>query len=394
MGDGVRRNGSDDTGGLSLFAVSPPGLEQIVAAEVGELGFGGVVVEGGVEWTGTVADVGRANLWLRTASRVLVRVGRFRARTFFELERHASRLGWAEFVGPGRAVTVRVTSRKSKLYHEAAIAERLFRALQDATGARPAAGTEEEDEEGATSQLFVVRVLRDAFTISADSSGALLHRRGYRQQTGKAPLRETLATALLRSIQWRGQWPLLDPFCGSGTIPIEATLIARDIAPGLAGRDRGERAFAFTTWPLHDGPAWAREITEARDRIRDRAVVPILGSDRSAGAVMAARANATRAGVEADIAWTVAPLSAAPGPGPAGVLVTNPPYGQRVSAGAELRDLYAALGRYVRENLPNGSIVLLSPDARLDAQIGFPLEIVADTRNGGIPVRLLKSAGW
>jgi putative N6-adenine-specific DNA methylase len=375
---------------LTLFAVSPPGLEEIVTAEVAALGYGGVVVEGGVEWAGNVADVGRANLWLRTASRVLVRMGRFRARTFFELERHASRLAWSRFLGSGRAVALRVTARKSKLYHEAAIAERLHRAIAEATGAKAAASSDEE-EEGAAAQLFVVRVLRDEFTVSVDSSGALLHRRGYRQQTAKAPLRETLAAALLRALGWAGQYPLLDPFCGSGTIPIEAALIARDIAPGLANRGRAARAFAFTHWPQHDLAGWARETAAARERIRDRAAVAILGSDRSAGAIAAARANAARADVDQDIAWTVAPLNSAPGPGSSGVLATNPPYGLRVSGGPELRDLYAALGHYVREVLPDGSIALFSPDRRLDAQLQLPLETVAETRNGGVPVNLLRS---
>ncbi|MGH7466687.1 MAG: THUMP domain-containing class I SAM-dependent RNA methyltransferase [Longimicrobiales bacterium] len=379
------------TEALRVFVVSPPGLEQLVAAELNELGITGTVENGGVEWTGWLADVRTSNLWLRTASRVLVRVGEFRARTFFELERLSARMPWAKFLSADRAVTLRVTARKSKLYHEGAIAERLFRAIAETAGARAhMAGSEEQDGEHA--QLFVVRVLRDNFTISADASGALLHRRGYRQEIGKAPLRETLAAALLRAAHWTGQAPLLDPFCGSGTIPIEAALLARNVAPGLAGAARQARAYAFEHWPQHDEQQWLSEVARARTQIRGKVSVPILASDRDGGAVRTARANAARAGVESDIEWAVAPLSQAPLPAAAGLLVTNPPYGQRVSADTELRDLYAALGTLVREKLTTWSVAMLSADARLDGQMRLPLTVVAETRNGGIPVRIVTHA--
>ncbi len=376
---------------LELFAVSPPGLELFVAAELEQLGHTGTVVEGGVEWSGTGAQLRHANLWLRVASRVLVRAGEFRARTFFELERHAANLPWSTFVSPMQPVALRVTARKSKLYHQRAIAERLLRALAAATGARPSASADEEGE-GEDAQLFVIRVLRDDFTISADSSGALLHRRGYRQEVAKAPVRETIAAALLYAAQWRGDQPLLDPFCGSGTIPIEAALMARDIAPGLASESRQARAYAFEQWPGHDTAAWQEEVAQAGARIREAADTPIFASDRDAGAVRAARANAARAGVEADITWTVAPLSRAPAPPGPGALVTNPPYGVRVSGGGDLRDLYAALGNTIRERLADWRVALLAADRQMEKQTALALEEVAATTNGGIRVRLLVTA--
>ncbi|HVG43127.1 MAG TPA: hypothetical protein VM890_00300, partial [Longimicrobium sp.] len=331
---------------LPLFAVVAPGLEALCAAELRALGIAAAAEPGGAAWEGTMDDLHRANLWLRTASRVVVRAATFRARTFIELERHARRVPWERWVVPGRAVRLRVTSKKSKLYHEGAIAERLLGFIEDRVGgigaASAAKGPEDDADDGGDAQLFVVRVLRDEVTLSADASGALLHLRGYRQAVAKAPLRETLAAAMLLGAGWRGDAPLLDPMCGSGTIPIEAALLARKVAPGLASASRRPRAYAFTAWPGHDAGAWARAVDEARGAILPAAPVPVAGSDRDAGAVEAARANAERAGVAADVDFAVRPVSAMEPPaGGPGLLICNPPYGVRVGESDALRNLYA-----------------------------------------------------
>lgn len=374
---------------MQLFAVSAPGLEPIIAAELQALGIAARPVPGGAEWDGDVAQLMRALLHVRCASRVLVRAAGFRARTFFELERHARRVPWDRFLSDGDAVTLRITSRKSKLYHEGAIAERLQAAIAGAS--RPAsiavARGDDDDEAVAHAQLFVVRVLRDEFTISADASGAALHRRGYRQALAKAPLRETLAAALLHAAGWHGDVPLLDPLCGSGTIPIEAALLARRIPPALANPGYAPRVFAFTAWPEHDTAAWATAVAEARSAILPHAPSAIAGSDHNAGAIHAARANAERAGVAADIEWRVAPLDRSPAR-EGGIMVTNPPYGVRVVAGGSTRSVYVALGDRARSGR-QGRLALLSPDPGLDAALGIPLDEVARTRNGGIAVRLL-----
>lgn len=371
----------------SLFAVSPPGLEPAVAAELHALGIDGTVAQGGVEFSGDVAAMRLANLQLRCATRVLLRLAHFRARTFYELERHAARVPWSRVLAPGAAVALRVTAKKSKLYHERAIAERLHTAIAAATGARPAEVAIDEDEGTADAQLLVVRVLRDDFTISADSSGEALHRRGYRQATGKAPLRESIAAALLHHAAWQGERALLDPFCGSGTIPIEAALLARRIAPGIACAGRAARAFAFTHWPDHDERAWQAQLDAARGAVLPAAPVAVRGSDRNAGAIQLALGNAERAGVGDDIEWEVVALSEAVPP-PGAAVVTNPPYGVRVSEGPDLRDLYAAFGRWLRERITGGAAVLAPPGA-LEAQLGPGLRPAAETRNGGIAVRVL-----
>jgi putative N6-adenine-specific DNA methylase len=378
------------SGALRLFAVTAPGLESLAAAELRKLGVAGTVDPGGgVGWEGSMEDLYAASLHLRTASRVVLRMGQFTARSFIELERHARRLPWESFLAPGRAVRWRVSCRKSRLYHEGAVAQRFQAAVERAIGPVAAASAGEEEDAGELEQLFVVRFLRDRCTVSVDGSGALLHRRGYRQAVAKAPLRETLAAALLLASGWDTPAPLLDPLCGSGTIPIEGALLARRIPPGLASADREPRRYAFEEWPGFDAALWRDVVDRARAGILERSPAPIRGSDRDAGAIAASRANAARAGVEEDVELEVAPLSAAEPAGERGWLVTNPPYGVRVGDAARVRDLYAALGNLARARLPGGTVALLSADPALDRQVGIPLAETITTRNGGIPVRVV-----
>jgi putative N6-adenine-specific DNA methylase len=377
---------------LSLYAVTAPGLEALCAAELRALGVEARAEVGGVAWTGDTDSLFRANLWLRTASRVLARAASFHARSFIELERHARKVPWETWVTPGRAVRLRVTSKKSKLYHEGAIAERLLDFIDSRVGGIGATsavkGPEDEAEDPVDAQLFVVRVARDEFTLSADSSGALLHQRGYRQALARAPLRETLAAAMLLGAGWEGDTPLLDPMCGSGTIPIEAALIAGRVAPGIASRERTARAFAFTSWPGHDVEAWQRIVGEAV--VAERPVrVPIHGSDRDEGAVSAARANAARAGASAAVEFSLRPVSAIESPGRQGLLVANPPYGVRVGESDALRSLYAALGHTARAHFAGWRLALLSADRKLEGQVGIHFVEGFRTSKGGIPVRMV-----
>jgi putative N6-adenine-specific DNA methylase len=381
---------------LSAFAITAPGLEPIAAAELARLDIAATIEPGGVGWTGTLESVARANLWLRTVSRVVVRVAEFRARTFHELERHARKVPWERFVAAGAPVRFRVTSRKSRLYHSDAVAERLANAAVARAGVAPAidrsrraglAGTGSDDDgyddDEAADQLFVVRMVRDVCTVSVDSSGALLHRRGYRQAVAKAPLRETIAAAMLLGSEWPGTVPLVDPMCGSGTIAIEAALLARRIAPGV------NRRFAFQGWPEFEPVVWARLMTEAREQELARAPVPIKGSDRDAGAIEAARANAERAGVAGDVELDRRPVSAIEPPVSRGWVVLNPPYGVRVADAGEVRDLYAALGNVLRARFQGWTLAMLSPSEALERHVGLALDERLATLTGGIPVRLV-----
>lgn len=376
------------TSAFECFAIAAPGLEPLVAAELSALGeTPQSSAGGGVTWWGDAASLCRANLWLRTASRVVVRAATFRARAFYELERHARRISWERFVVPGGAVRFRVTCRKSRLYHSDAVAERLAKAIEHRLGAasRFTAPAEADDDEAPAperEQLFIVRIAHDECTVSADSSGALLHLRGYRQAVAKAPLRETLAAAILLAADWRGTTPLVDPLCGSGTIPIEAAMIARQMAPGL------RRQFACVEWPEFPRDVFARALAEAEARVLPRSPVAIHASDRDSGAIEAARDNAHRAGVDGDVELSVQPVSAiAPPPGP-GLVVANPPYGIRVGDRHEIRNLYAQLGHVLRRHCGGWQLALLSPDARLTSQLGFSMRTALQTTNGGIPVRM------
>ncbi|HEX6134005.1 MAG TPA: hypothetical protein VFZ24_08575 [Longimicrobiales bacterium] len=390
-----------------LFAVTAHGLDSVCAAELATLGIDGRRGTGGVAWRGTVRTMYRANLELRTASRIVARAGEFRARGFAELERHAARLPWRDVLRPGGSAVLRVTCRRSKLYHEGAVAERVARVLADTVGVTTLAGRALDDDVGsdanerrhdgrdgdggqgeAHAQLIVVRFHRDVCTISMDSSGELLHRRGYRQAVAKAPLRETIAAAMLLESGWHGESPLIDPFCGSGTIAIEAALLARRIPPGLANPLFVPRPFAFQQWPHFDAEAWQDVVAQARAEVRDTRIA-ITASDRDGGAVAAARANAARAGVEHDIDFRRARLSELEPRSGFGHLVTNPPYGVRVGERRDLHALYTTLGRTVRERLPGWTVTLLSGDDALAGATGLPLEERLATRNGGIPVRLL-----
>ena len=369
---------------LSAFAVTAPGIEPLCAAELRALGIDGRVVEGGVEWTGDIASVMRANLWLRTASRVLVRVAEFRAKAFFELELNAKKIPWATYLAPGARVAFRVTARKSKLYHTGAIAERLGGAVTAAVrGAQVVDFTDDEEATGALPQLFVVRFAHDVATVSVDSSGALLHLRGYRQAVAKAPLRETLAAATLLGADWTGDVALTDPMCGSGTIPIEAAMIARRIAPGK------RRTFAFLDWPNVDRAQWTQLVDDAVKQELPASPVAIEGSDRDEGAIVAARANAERAGVTGDVVFAVQPISAIGAAPPPGLVVSNPPYGVRVGESDRLRNLYAQLGNALRAKRSGWRLALFSADKQLERQTKLEFDERFRTKNGGIPVHLV-----
>ena len=377
------------TDSFDCFAVVAPGLETLALAEAVALGLPARIEEGGggLTWRGDLRSVLLGNVGLRIASRVLVRVASFEARAFVELERQARRIPWERMVGPSGAVRFRVTCRKSRLYHSDAVAQRLgdavLRAVPGATIAR-AKGADEDTDPDDEAQLFVVRMIHDRCTVSADTSGALLHRRGWRQATAKAPLRETLAAALMAASGWDGSGPLVDPLCGSGTIVIEGALMARGIPAGA------RRRFVVERWPGVPPTlgAWVRKELAGRGAIS--ALPAIVGSDRDEGAIRAAASNAERAGVRDDLTLAAHALSAASFPeSTRGWMITNPPYGVRVGEADRVRNLWARLGQVLRERATGWRVALLSPDAALERQLGVPLDVVAHTTNGGIPVRLV-----
>ena len=368
---------------LDLFAISAPGLAPFLGDELRELGLPvGEVTPAGVAMRGSLADVYRANLHSRLATRVVVRLATFEATHFSTLDKRLRAVEWSRWLAPGAAVACRVTCRKSRLYHSDAVAERVQGAIARSLAHQAVEPGDEEDDDG-THQLLLVRLDHDRCTVSLDSSGALLHRRGYRLAVAKAPLRETLAAAMLRGAGWDGSRPLADPCCGSGTIPIEAAMVARRLAPGR------NRSFAFEGWPGMARRQWGEIRAAAAAAERPAAPVAVAGSDRDAGAIQSAMENAARAGVSADIAFSRCALSAArPGDTAPGLVVVNPPWGARIGEAAELRNLYAALGKAMRGPFVGWDLALLAADARLAGQVGCDFASVFSTTAGGTKVTL------
>ncbi|MEO5826273.1 MAG: class I SAM-dependent RNA methyltransferase [Gemmatimonadales bacterium] len=381
---------------LPCWAVTAPGLEPLAVAELSVLGIApGAVEPGGVAFSVQPAALAMVLMQVRTVSRVTVRLAEFHARTFPELEKHAATVAWANVIPPGAAVHFRVTSKKSRLYHQDAIAERLERAaiasVANLTAVRaPSEAEEIEDDLQCIPavQRIVVRVFRDSVTLSADASGALLHRRGWRQAVARAPMRETLAAALLYASGWATPEgvqaaPLLDPFCGSGTIAIEAALMARRMAPGRL------RRFAAEGWPMMAKGNFDQARTVASDAELPAAGVKISAFDRDHGAITAAQSNAERAGVAGDITFSRATISEMEPDGRGGCIVTNPPYGARIGDRTALRDLYATIGRVFQERRPAWQLTMLTADRMLEGQLRLPLREVLRTTNGGIPVHVV-----
>lgn len=375
-----------------IFAASELGLEEFTKQELRELHLLSSVKasktkrsqsnteKGGVEFNGDLRAIYRANLSLHTASRVLVRLGNFHAAAFSELRKKASRLEWEHYLTPGQSVALKVTCHKSRLYHSNAIAERVIGAIGDRLNKISFLHKFDEEAENQSPQLFIVRIVNDQCTISVDSSGELLHRRGYRLETAKAPLRETLAAGAIIASKWDMESPLIDPFCGSGTIPIEAARMARGIAPGST------RHFAFMDWPSFDSNLW--EAVSADHKRQFPSGIPnILASDRDSGAIRIAQANAKRAGVEEYIDFSCHAVSAIE-PNGIGWVMTNPPYGLRVSASKDLRNLYAQFGNVLRTKCPDWHVAIVCSDLRLLGNIGIQLDTSLSMVNGGISVKL------
>lgn len=355
---------------MRIFVASAPGLEEMLAGEVRAAGLEPVVTPGGVEVDGDLEVLYRLGLELGLGLRLLVRLGEVTAKRFEQLVRGVGGLDWAAWLAPGAAVAVKATVAKSRLYHTGAIDQRVREGVALRLGVEPGPAASEDAVQ------VLVRGRADRFTISIDAGGGLLSRRGYRLETGKAPLREDLARALLIASGWDRQSPLADPMCGSGTIAIEAALLASGAAPGA------RRGFAFEGAPGFDAALFRR----VRDRLPEPGPVPaIWASDRDSGAVEATRANAARAGVAVDVEQ--APLSAArvfgESPATTGALVTNPPYGRRVRGGPDLRVLYQRLGERVR-SLPAGwRCALAVADRGLANATGLSMSSRLMTDHGG-----------
>lgn len=367
-----------NTGGeFEIFLVAAPGLESVLCQEARTRGFAGArPVEGGVVVRGGWPDVWRANLELRGASRVLARIGAFRALHLAQLDKRARRVAWAEVLRPDVPVRVEASCKGSRIYHAGAAAERVATAIREELGAPIAPDAEIR---------VMVRIEDDLCTISIDSSGESLHKRGHKEAVNKAPMRETMAAMFLGQCGYEGREPVLDPMCGSGTFVIEAAEIAAGLDPGRS------RTFAFERLAGFDVAAWRR----LREAGAPATVPPFRfhGTDRDAGAIEMSRANAKRAGVAAFTEFRQATISelVAP-PGPPGLVIVNPPYGIRIGDRKKLYPLYRALGQTLATRFSGWRVGLITTDPSLAGATGLPFAPPGPpVAHGGLRVSLFRT---
>lgn len=320
------------------------GMEAVLKREITDLGYEIVDVDNGrVTFAGDAAAVARGNIFLRTTERILLKAAAFRAETFDELFEQVKAVPWENYIPKdGKFWVAKANSVSSKLFSPSDIQKIVKKAMVERLK-----GIYHTDwfEESGDPYPLRISIIKDMVTIGIDTTGESLHRRGYRRYTAPAPVTETLAAAILLLSPWRADRVLVDPFCGSGTIPIEAAMIALDIAPGL------NRDFTARRWPhLVPEKIWLETVQEARDRIRRDAVLNIQGYDISHEVLKMARSNAALAGVAEHIHFQQRDIRDFSNPKKYGFVVTNPPYGERLSAREEMFQLYRTLGGVMDAN--------------------------------------------
>ena len=339
------------------------GLESVLKREIQDLGYEIAQVEDGrVTFYGGADAACRANVFLRTAERVLLKAGSFKAVTFDELFEKTKAIPWENYIPKnGKFWVAKASSVKSKLFSPSDIQSIMKKAMVDRLRSRYHVQWFQED--GASYPLRVF-LMKDIVTIGIDTSGASLHKRGYRQMTVKAPITETLASALIMLTPWKKDRSLVDPFCGSGTFPIEAAMMAADIAPGMT------RSFLAEDWKqVVPRRCWYEAVEEAQDRVNLKIETDIQGYDIDAEALKAARANAKMAGVESLIHFQQRPVKELHHPKPYGFIITNPPYGERLEEKAALPQLYREIGESYR-GLDKWSMYLITSYDKAENDIG------------------------
>lgn len=355
------------------------GLEAIVAREVRELGYEDVKVENGkVIFQAPLSAIARANLWLRTSDRILLQIGQFPARTFDELFEGVKALPWPDWIPGDAAFPVEGRSHKSQLSSVPACQGVVKKAVVEKMKQRY--GTEWFPEDGPR-YVIEVALLNDIATLTIDTTGPSLHKRGYRKLITEAPLKETMAAAMVLLSRWRPGRTLIDPFCGSGTIPIEAAMIGWNIAPGL------RRSFTAEDWPTLEASIWEDAREEAYDLLRDDEPLDIYGADIDPEAIEVAEANAKKAGLSGELKLRAAPVSKLWPEADYGCMITNPPYGERIGTKDEVEKAIRQLGT-VFTQLPTWSLFALSPNRQFEHYFGKPADKKRKLFNGRIECNL------
>lgn len=339
------------------------GLEAVLKREIYDLGYEITKVEDGrVTFEGDEEAICRANIFLRTAERVMIQVGRFKATTFEELFQGIKNLPWEEYIPEdGKFWVKKASSINSKLFSPSDIQSIAKKAMVERMKQKYHKDWFKEDGAAYPVRIFL---LKDEVTVALDTSGESLHKRGYRTMTSKAPLTETLAASLILLTPWRKDRILVDPFCGSGTFPIEAAMIAANIAPGM------NRDFTAEEWTnLIDRKLWYECVKEAEDMIDTTVKVDMQGYDIDGEVIKAARENAKRAGVDHMIHFQQRAVADLSHPKKYGFIITNPPYGERLEDKADLPKLYTEIGQSFAK-LDSWSMFLITSYADTEKYIG------------------------
>ncbi len=366
------------------FATVARGLEPIAAKELE--GLGAIDVQPdftGVHFQGDKALLYKVNLWARTIFRVLMSIDKVKSYNAEQLYKSIQEIDWREYFEPLQTFAVTCTGANVNLNHTHFTALQIKNAIADQqrqqTGKRSSIDTENPD------LLINAHIHENHCTLSLDSSGDSLHRRGYRPAMGLAPLKETLASALLDMAEWSPDLPFLDPLCGSGTLPIEAALKGLNIAPGLY-----RKRFGFQGWRDFDHLLWQQLLSEAKTSQLSELPAPIFGSDADKNILQQARINAQFCGLDHQISLTLTELSQLQAPCDRGVIICNPPYGKRVGEAQELGQLYQLLGDIFKQRFKGWTAYILTGNKELAKQVGLKASRRIPVYNGSLPCTLLK----
>ena len=363
---------------LELIATATFGLEAVVKREIEALGYKIIRSEDAkITYMGDERAIARSNLWLRSADRVLLKMGEFKALEFEELFQQTKAVAWEDIIPADGKFTVTGTSVKSKLHSVPACQSIVKKAIVERLGSFYCI---DRFEETGAEYTVKVTILKDRVTLTIDTSGTGLHKRGYRVCDVAAPIKETLAAAMVQLSFWKAGRLLVDPCCGSGTIPIEAAMIGRNIAPGL------NRKFASQEWDIIPPEIWKEErkaAFEARDYDAD---IRIEASDISGRAVEAAIENAAEAGVDDCVEFKKMDMARLTAEEEGGIIITNPPYGERIGEKKQIEAIYSAYNEFYRKN-PTWSLFMVTTDKEVENKIfGRPADRRRKLYNGRLEV--------
>ncbi|HCF26916.1 MAG TPA: RNA methyltransferase [Cyanobacteria bacterium UBA11049] len=366
------------------FATVARGLETLAAQELEQLGADAVELGFcGVSFTGDRTLLYQVNLWARLPFRILMKLHEFPCQDAEDLYRGIQTIDWTQYLTPDLTLAVNATGKSEQLNHTHFTALQVKKAIVDQQKDR--LGDRSDIELHSPDVQISVHIDRDVCTVSLDSSGRSLHRRGYRPAVGAAPLKESLAAALIQLSGWQPEQMFYDPLCGSGTLPLEASLKALNVAPGLF-RDR----FGFETWLDADLDLLEKLIQEAEANQRERLPAPIWGSDRDADVLTQAYGNAVRCGIEHQIQFTQTELASVEAPANSGIIICNPPYGERLGEVQELGALYKTLGDIFKQRFKGWTAFILTGNKELAKKVGLKASRRIPVYNGAIPCTLLK----